>query len=350
MKNIFLLIIVFIGFMFSCNSYDNKKQLEAQFEKKIYTKADTVVSFKNPENIINPYEISIIKDTILSLTEFMGNYLLTYWDINNGEEIDSFARIGNGPDEFNPSISAHYYSNGDTIEIFDVQRENYVVYKNNIRKEKVKSYNNIDNRFDHLFRISDNKFVGDGIFENGRIALYDFNTNKIKTFFSYPEIKSFKNLTNQQKSMAFDGIDLFNRENKIIVFTGLYTGTIEIYKIEKDTIIKISEFRTLKEDQIKLKEVSDKESLLYVEFDDDSYGGIGYAYATKKYFYVLFGGKPSSEYDKNEKFGKTILCFDWTGKPVKYISLDRSIDMFCVDKNDSKIYSLDKNILLSFNF
>jgi hypothetical protein len=62
-----------------------------------------------------------------------------------------------------------------------------------------------------------------------------------------------------------------------------------------------------------------------------------------KYIYALFNGEKMSERDEKAQGGKTIYVFDYEGKPVKKITLDRRISCLYIDDEERVMYALDLN-------
>lgn len=62
-------------------------------------------------------------------------------------------------------------------------------------------------------------------------------------------------------------------------------------------------------------------------------------YCTDKYCYLLYSGEQHETVNKNK--GKYIYKYDWNGKLIDIVTLDRYITGFAISKDDSSIYAFD---------
>ncbi|WP_420400760.1 BF3164 family lipoprotein [Flagellimonas sp.] len=62
---------------------------------------------------------------------------------------------------------------------------------------------------------------------------------------------------------------------------------------------------------------------------------------TKKHIYLLFSGK--LEKDENSHHAEYIFVYDWSGKPIKKMMLDREILCFTVSPDDRELFAYDYN-------
>ena len=63
--------------------------------------------------------------------------------------------------------------------------------------------------------------------------------------------------------------------------------------------------------------------------------------ASNKYIYLLYSGKPIKENDFIKS--KYIFIFDWDGKAIKILELDKEVYSICVDEEDHEIYAYTTN-------
>tara|TARA_R110002074_G_scaffold84259_6_gene187098 strand:- start:46481 stop:47488 length:1008 start_codon:yes stop_codon:yes gene_type:complete len=63
------------------------------------------------------------------------------------------------------------------------------------------------------------------------------------------------------------------------------------------------------------------------------------ASVSKNYIYGLFSGKKDKE--ENAFFGKEIFIYDWNGKPIRKIMLDREVMTISISPDDKKLYAFD---------
>jgi cytochrome b involved in lipid metabolism len=114
-----------------------------------------------------------------------------------------------------------------------------------------------------------------------------------------------------------------------------YTDVIEIYDLKKHSNFAVQGPEKFNVDF----KIGERNGNYYMKKTKKTRKAFVNGAVTEKYIYMLYSGHKKS--DGNWSYGKYIYVYDWDGKPIKKITLDRYIYTFSISENDEMIYSYD---------
>jgi TolB-like 6-blade propeller-like len=335
-SNIFFLAIVVTTFT-ACNSdskpivYQNDKELLLYdgFPFRATLKGEKV----GPKNYFMRPERCMFSNKNILVFDGKGELVIHLMN-EDFELLDSFGKMGNGPNEFkeSPLVWSH-----DFMSIDGFYTYNYG--ENKVCKRAVSSKGKIDRdslscfylpkqcyNVQKVFVLGKDKMVGNGGMSEGK--LYFFNPlirDSVKVTDFYPKLN--QDIDEEFKRYNFMGYMASNAVKEKIVFVNNYFNQIELYSLDGELIREIRQNNNLD--------------------DDVANGGRKnfYYYAvemTDKYIYALYLGEENRNIVKSALgiLKSKIHIFDLDGNPIAEIKLDRLVDDFFLNETKNSIYCL----------
>ncbi|MEX1212583.1 MAG: BF3164 family lipoprotein [Balneolaceae bacterium] len=277
----------------------------------------------------------------LIFVELRGDTLGKIVDANTGKLIKRFGRMGRGPGEFVGHYSITADENGFFIHDIILQRgikfslSELLKNKDYFGDKPVffKSENgSIISMVPHL----NSKFVGSGLFKEGRISFYNENGEVIGLTGNVPisNIKAPPAIISQ----AFIGQVAVNPSTHEIALATRYSDRIEIYKKtgKKKYILRGPK------NFDPVFEVAQRDG--YPALSSNHQMRIGYVdiSVTDKYIYALYNGRTRGESDDSYS-GSEIFKFNWEGEVLKLYHLPFYAGFISVDRNNDNIYLINSS-------
>ena len=253
----------------------------------------------------------LIKDSLYLINDVVGQKALLIYNWKQQREIGRYLYVGNGPNEIILPVDFNIF--GDTLAVFQRSNSTYKLFdlKRMISTDSLLASRRVefDIRTDRAVATPE-KFIASGYFDsNNTIRIYDKQ-----------------------------GHVIMETNDDLLLFASSFTGEINTYKIDSDTItmlnsITIDTAKPLK-NQIK-----------NLDFRVHN-GTIQHAKevcATEQYFYVLFNGTAMN--DKNVSHNH-ILKINHAGQLVASYKIKPAARCFAVSDNDRDIHiiALSENL------
>ena len=279
----------------------------------------------------------LIKDSLYLINDVVGQKALLIYNWKQQREIGRYLYVGNGPNEIILPVDFNIF--GDTLAVFQRSNSTYKLFdlKRMISTDSLLASRRVefDIRTDRAVATPE-KFIASGYFDsNNTIRIYDKQGHVIM------ETNTFPNYLNDidNPSLRYRlGQGHISSRDDLLLFASSFTGEINTYKIDSDTItmlnsITIDTAKPLK-NQIK-----------NLDFRVHN-GTIQHAKevcATEQYFYVLFNGTAMN--DKSVSHNH-ILKINHAGQLVASYKIKPAARCLAVSDNDRDIHiiALSENL------
>jgi len=274
-------------------------------------------------------------------------------NIKQNEFITSTCRKGRGPNEIvHPLTLNRSISNQRSFKVYS--RFKYSFFNFNIDSILVdKNYlpkPTITFKEPYLIpvHLPNHQYMAIGPFENGRYRISD-SLGKNHTYkFDYPQDPDHKNVPKKFKSKVYQGNFCLQSNGNHFAFGALNSGILEFFQATQDKILKIKNWHFYYP-EYRIKPDPNKIS---APLSPDNKFAFPAMSGTENYLYVLYSGRNFRKYQSRIIYGKDILVFTWSGKPVLHYSLDKEIWGFSVNDKDQTLYgitNLPEPALIKFN-
>jgi hypothetical protein len=247
----------------------------------------------------------------------------------------SLCKRGAGPEEFISIQNIQCYN--DTIFIFDSRNEIYMI--------DIHKLSDTNSAFGKIKLPVDYGFLSRGI--------------RIKERFFFPVF----NVLNDGRILVFDGVGNYlhaigeiKSDNKREINAATCQAWMPFLAGNEKMLVAATQHGEVIDlfdaDQHQYTIKGKNGDPLYQEIDTYAVmnGIVGFVdvVVKNKYIYAVFNGGKINEQDEKIQGGKYIYIFDYKGKPIKKIILDRHITCLYVVDDESIIYALDVNSDNSF--
>ena len=168
-----------------------------------------------------------------------------------------------------------------------------------------------------------------------RYALFNSDGKYLSDYFMFPEydVNDYTDKYNYERGKYFYSEPKPDLSKFVsVTYVG---GTIEIFRINNDSIIKIVDKRYLNPD---LKKSTNK-SLLQ---DDTKIGFCGLC-TTENYIYASYSGLSNKEFINNKFLADYITVFDWNGQIKKLYKVEGGLNSLAVDERGKKIFIITQD-------
>lgn len=341
----YILVIIFL-----CKSCVKPSLLE-QFNTIEHIEHQTI-RLVNDEIYHTVYQFISDSNYLIAHDRDMDSYF-SLTDLEKNEIIARFGRRGMGPGEVNNPPS----------EIVPLNHNEFCFWDYNLRTLFTINYNNPENDLSaykaftipnkelnilNLVPLKNEKYVGIGLFDEGRYLLLDSQGRGISYNYDYPQFDGDETFSNAHKAIAFQGHLRQKPDGNRFYFACTKSEILEIFSLDNNKITKIAEYHGE-----------------YAQFVPETFGNNSIATATKKeskvrfvstdctdeYIYLLYSGRIIADGHYQAYLASTILVFDWDGKPVKRYNLDKNIRCITINQYNNKIYGYDQESeqLVSFD-
>ena len=280
---------------------------------------------------------------------FNGDSLISVFDIKTNKKILSFGKKGNGPEEFLHISNIDFKRNIENqieLLVFDPIRQkcfsyNYEELFNDgvLKGVSFKMDTSVPNLFE-LYKL-ESGYIATGKIEGNKYLRLSDSLKIIDFFGNYrpKPIDAIPDVLHRQANYGKTELSLDKKKMVEIVYSA---SVLSLYDIEKDGITKKWEY-------------------LLDELDYDVVDGsvvnksvVGYisAHAGRNNIYALFSGE-AENLDEIAAYGNEIHVFDYDGKLVDKIKLERSAFLLSVDEEEGKLFALchvPETVVLVYNY
>ena len=321
----------------------------------------TEKAFDIPSRINKDYLVSIenieSNDSLLVVTDYYDGYIFTLFDIRNGAYKGRFGAIGQGPEEL--LIGCDGILTNKYFELFLEETGFTASYNMDSLFKDI----NIPYSAKHYYKIpegifskvmlleSRNLYLGAGIYKDYfQFCLFD-EKDIIIDFQGHIYGADKTQMNKYHKFLSNQGILKKMPNCNRFVYALYDSSRLDFVSISSDLKINILKSYHLKDPEYDIW--SDGE-LNRVFPNEHSIIGYLDIFTTSNYVYALFSSEKLINQDstQNSDCSKTILVYDWNGKPIKKIELPYKVFHFSVNESLQEIYGTyidaDKNWRIGF--
>ncbi|MDR1408127.1 MAG: TolB-like 6-bladed beta-propeller domain-containing protein [Tannerella sp.] len=173
-------------------------------------------------------------------------------------------------------------------------------------------------------------YVGIGMFEQGRLHLYDQQGKYITHGGKYPF--DGENMDSKSRFFAYQSYLASNGSDKFVVGSA-YGDNLEFYTVDGNGGIALKKKYGTQNVFFSIENVM-------IKLQDNCMLGYKGAWGGEKYCYLLFSGKSYVENNRRTIGGQYLFIFTWDGQFIKSYHADREILSFCADEKNEIIYAV----------
>lgn len=347
MRHVYFGIYVLMFLVFSCSNEPTSDPLD-DFSKEI--------SFNiSPSRIIDLEKFDVFKPEIVYKLD--SGYI-----VKNQTDNNMISRIYTSPQRVIHGINRGEAPNELVSPSSFIQKDNDI-YIYDIAKRCIYRIDFLEE--DSIFNLAEYKqlkvkerpflinlvskgLVASGIFNKAWIAFID-DSDKIVSTLSYPSFKQIDNFTDIEKASLFLStlIAIKPNEEKIVCATQK-CGVLSFCDIEEK---KIKEYKQIKYYGPKVG-TPRKEGNTTIAFDRDNKIGFCGVACDDNYVFVLYSGRTFNTYATLSHHCEHILIYDWSGKPIKHLILEKPLYTLSYDSKKKVLYGIGYNpegIILEYN-
>ena len=326
-------IFIFLFFV-SCANRPEQEILEANdFEKAIKLNSEKI---NVPPNLYYVYQM-VLLDSILVTVDTKADKIFGVYKADNLEFMGSYIKKGRGPlEEINFDAFIQPLFNNTfmyrSLKSIKFLKFNLKLLEFEIQKEILLPGQLLD--FSHPFIVNDSIIAGWSVLQQSSKEYQCLNINTRETCeFGPPYPKIIKDISLKQKASVFSKIITVKPDNKLFASAYDKFKMIRIYS-KKGEVLKEIRF---KNDMYFSKDILsknpeninlDKIKLHYQKIK-----------STNKYVYALYSGKSLNEVSNSieSSFCNEIHVWDWQGKQIAKLILDKNIFSFVVSPRNKYI-------------
>ncbi|MDR1331984.1 MAG: TolB-like 6-bladed beta-propeller domain-containing protein, partial [Tannerella sp.] len=272
-------------------------------------------------------------DTLLFYCDRYDGQLITVVDIKNDRFVRRFLREGQGPDEALAPLRLS--TDGKKLLVFQSRNDRLREYDisaiaDTTRKTPFREYTFEGHPAN--VRKTAGGFVGIGMIEDGRYALYDKSGAAAGTVGQYP----FRGpeMPAAERFFMYQGTLCTSPDGRYFAMGSSNCDNLEFYRVDGSEATTVKLYGTYD-----VEGHFDQHQLL---LDDDCVMNYKGACGTERYCYMLYSGETFGPRRRQTTGGKMILVFDWEGAHVETLAFDETVFSFCVDA-DATLYALTYN-------
>jgi hypothetical protein len=286
-----------------------------------------------------PSSILYVESQKLLLQDRYEKLLMTLIDLSNSQCV-RFLQEGNGPDDVMPGFKSFVSTGNMTLGVYQFQSgilnqydlNNMTVENASVLKVKTKFMIEETPQAGGLISVG-SYFIGIGMFEKGRVHLYDQEGKFITEGGVYPF--NGEDIDAQSRFFAYQSYIASDNEHNFVVASA-YGDNLEFYEIEEGNNIILKRKYETHDTQFSIQEGM-------LKLEDNCLMGYKGAWGGKQYCYLLFSGKTFAE-NNHKTFGANyILVFTWDGRFVKSYETNTELLSFCVNEKEGIVYALAKH-------
>lgn len=344
--------IIFIIFSLSLFSITDEKteivQIKDSHFEEVYLRGKVLGDWINSE-VILPVSVLVDGDLLIVVEDdfSINDQLIKFFSIEKREKTGYYGKSGSGPGEIQGGLQViSTYGLDGTFSFLDFVRKRVSlinideVLAGEYYKEPV-NYKVLPPDFIHMQYgtiVNDTLLIGGDSIQGGKLLFANYKSNQYNLTEFIPEtnfeISSFLKPNLYMSNMAV------NKKREKVVVTNKYFDQIEIYNYEGDVKMIIVGDHS---DQVFNIDHRSWRSDKTIEY----YDGVT---TTNDYIMTIYYDKTFEELRDEQGYFRDeiksiIRIFDWSGKPVKKINLDRRVTNIAYDEANKRIIAIDRNAL-----
>jgi len=343
LKKIFAPVIGVCILFAGCNIFGDNDDINPETEfknKQIYTIRSEEIKLAGDSILFKPFDFQIY-DTLAVINDNTGEAGYSIINLKTGKLLKKFAFSGSGSSDFDIN-SVSMNASVDKKSTFSVVQVNspckVFVYKwDSLLTTAVYKPNPFyyPKHFGFLntFLLNDSTLFGRisfSKFDNKMFGALNMSSNKLLTGIDAPNPGDDTTYSKWLKIVMDDKVKY--RPGSAYEFASFsYNGaTVQIFKLDQDHNFQL-EFQKIY--YLPLFHIIKSPNYTKPTMDPGTKSGFGSIAVTKDKIYALYNG-PSLDNERNDPASNTILVYDWTGKPVEKIKLDRHCGRIAIDENN----------------
>lgn len=313
------------------SQFSNEKELHAQ-------------PFSLEGDLGEPIQI-LLKDSLLIVSEATNDYLLYFYNINNGELLNKIARVGKGPNEFLSPISIALSQDGN-LDIYS--RRQFKFFKYHLQADLSLKEKSLPVQFssdNQMVYSIENGFMAFGLYGKGRFCISNIRGQDFRYFGDYPDIAIENSAGRRMKvddntmAMLFQSKVAIKSDYSGFAVVNSNVGIVEGYRLDDSIGFKLNTFSI--SNSVKLKSTSSGNRIT-AQLSDKSPRGFLDVASTEDYIYALYSGRSVKEYPYQTHLGTTLMVFDWDINPIVKYSLDEAVRCIAIDSTKKRIYGISE--------
>ncbi|SEG29294.1 BF3164 family lipoprotein [Parabacteroides chinchillae] len=319
-----ILLILCLSF-FSCKNKNLEKRAQTSFWE---------VSDSLDVEIGTPMLMQLSDNLLFVDRSFSAPYMIDAIDIRKNKLLYSFAKKGQGPNEFIQitNIDVFQSNNHRYIQLFDnIQRKISVYSIDSLNHSLGKCLPIIEKKLDEntryleIYRINDSSYIATGRTKQ-KFTFMDEKLDKVISCGNYLQ-ENNTNVDSMTRSKANYGRLYLSPNRTQLASVVFMAGVMELYNINDDTIQKKWDYSLHS-----LKYNIQEKSLL--PLNPMGYLAAGFV---NNYLIGLYSGE---EKKGGTSYGNEFHIFDHNGNIKRKYLLSSKILNFCIDKNTNSIYAI----------
>jgi hypothetical protein len=275
--------------------------------------------------------MSVVKfDSLFIFSNWQMSHHVSILNINN-HHLTEIVRTGDGPDE---AVSYIPVTNNRKKIFMYADRIRKAVFSLNYANDEcaVTKEFRMESSIQNLFclaELNSETFIATGLFSEGRMLVYNKETQDYFYAETYPENEAIKNISPRHKAALYNNSRIgIHPDGK--KFAIIYNGLLDIYEQRS-----VAEIRHVKANHYYFPEFTANEVGPAIVYGEKNKRGFIDIACDEQYLYLLYTDCTYEEMFKTYSipWGNTITVFDWTGTPkLKYV-LDKPVQSFFMDND-----------------
>ncbi len=275
-----------------------------------------------PEVIRKKGSTYIIKDN-------SGNFLLKALDSLTGKLYKGVHK-GNGPNEV-LSLSSLQLK-GDDILVYDITKKkiNRLLFCEKDTAIMLEEYKAllVENR-PFIIACVGEQTIGAGFFKTSWINYYN-DENELVSSLAFPDFQELNQLSEEEKALVYlSTLITVKPDNCKMACATQKAGVIAVSDCTNNEL-----HETVRLNYFPSNVRSNNKQIAYTEKSKVGFCDIG---CDDNYIYLLYSGRTREEYGAKAHHCQHVLIYDWNGKPVKHLYLDKPLFSMVYDNTANKI-------------
>jgi len=255
----------------------------------------------------------------------------------DGSYIGSYGKKGLGGNEFILISSLERYR-GDTFLAYDINKRK--AFELSVSQEKESLHWRELFADDSIFHVNilpiRDRFVTSGFYQDYRLYVLNKRGEIEHGFFEQPyRNEKERNYSPVSRSQVYQGIMSTDFSGRHIVRALLNANIISFYDVEKDGTLNC-----IKENIESYPAYDYNENGDYEGISANSKICYLSVCSNDKYVYALYSGKTFRKSINDSSQSKVIYVYDWKGRIVKIINVDKSLSKICMGANGNEIIAI----------
>lgn len=284
------------------------------------------------DNIKQAFDLFIIGE-LLIVSDPNETYHFTLIDLAEEKKAGEFGKMGDGPCEL--AFPAYLQLSGNGSKVIGVLNKQKFIYQEfDLSSQNLDTCINVSSKFSFnyqkIIKAQEGVYVGTGLFQN-RFAITRAGESGPSLFFGeYPFRDDLAEFDHNILAMAYQGDLLIKPSGGKFVSTSRSSFNFDIVKIGADGSFEIET-----ENRFWVPSFTGNTGsfISAVMTSENKYGCLSTS-VSDDFIYILFSGKTKKE---NGNLSKTVLVYDWEGKPVKVLELDQDLELISVSQDDKTL-------------